>query len=152
FIQDAIRLHRRLLLTIGGRYDNWNNYDAQSQTLPLVASVRPNFSSFADQSKHAFSPRAALLFKAGDHISLNVSAYKNFRAPTLNELYRAFRLGNVLTLANPQLLSERLTGIEAGGNVFVKRARIYATYFHMEVSNPVSNITLSSTSQLITRQ
>ena len=152
FIQDAIRLHRRLLFTIGVRYDNWNNYDAQSQTLPLVASVRPNFTAFADQSEHAFSPRAALLFKASDHVSLNATAYKNFRAPTLNELYRAFRLGNVLTLANPQLQSERLSGIDAGGNIFLKRARVYATYFHMQVSNPVANVTLSSTPLLITRQ
>ena len=152
FLQDAFRLHRRLLLTVGGRYDNWNNYDAQSQTRPLVRTVRPDFTVFLGHSEHAFSPRAALLFKATDRVSFNVSAYKNFRAPTLNELYRAFRLGNVLTLADPQLQSERLKGIDSGVNVFLKRARLYATFFHMQVSNPVSNVTLSSTPQLITRQ
>jgi len=152
FLQDDIQLHRRLLLTVGARYDNWNNYDAQSRTKPLVPTVKPAFTAFPDESEHAFSPRAALLFKATDHVSFNVSAYKNFRAPTLNELYRAFRLGNVLTLANSQLQSERLKGIDSGVNFFLKRTRLYATFFHMEVSNPVSNVTLSSTPQLITRQ
>ena len=152
FLQDDIQIHRRLLLTVGTRYDNWNNYEAQSQTKPLVRTVKPDFTVFPDQSEHAFSPRAALLFKATDHVSLNVSAYRNFRAPTLNELYRAFRLGNVLTLANSQLQSERLQGVDSGVNVFLKRTRLYATVFHMEVSNPVSNVTLSSTPQLITRQ
>ena len=152
FLQDDIQLHRRLLLTVGARYDNWNNYGAQSQTKPLAPTVKPGFTAFHDESEHAFSPRGALLFKATDHVSFNVSAYKNFRAPTLNELYRAFRLGNVLTLANSQLQSERLKGIDSGVNVFLKRTRLYATFFHMEVSNPVANVTLSSTPLLITRQ
>jgi len=152
FLQDDIQLHRRLLLTVGARYDNWNNYDAQSRTKPLASSVKPGFTLFPDESEHAFSPRAALLFKATDHVSFNVSAYKNFRAPTLNELYRAFRLGNVLTLANSQLQSERLKGVDSGVNVFLKRTHLYATFFHMEVSDPISNVTLSSTPQVITRQ
>ena len=37
-----------------------------------------------------------------------------FRAPTLNELYRQFRVGTVLTLANNQLGPERLVGGELG--------------------------------------
>ena len=43
--------------------------------------------------------------------------YRAFRAPTINELYRTFRVGNVLTLNNPYLNAERLTGAEAGVNV-----------------------------------
>ena len=37
-----------------------------------------------------------------------------FRAPTLNELYRQFRVGATLTLANNALGPERLVGGEAG--------------------------------------
>ena len=35
YLQDSIRLHPRLLFTIGGRYDNWNNYQADTSTTPL---------------------------------------------------------------------------------------------------------------------
>jgi outer membrane receptor protein involved in Fe transport len=152
FLQDAIRLHPRLLFTAGTRYDNWDNYDAHTRTTPLIPSVTPAFTAFADQSQHAFSPRGALLFRASDRLTLTASAYKSFRAPTLNELYRSFRLGNVLTRANSGLLAERLSGAEAGANVFVGATRIHAEFFWMEVSNPVSNVTLSSTPTLITRE
>jgi outer membrane receptor protein involved in Fe transport len=152
FLQDSIRLHSRLLFTIGARYDNWDNYQAHTSTTPLVASIKPSFIAFADQSDHAFSPRAALLFRAGDQVMLTASAYKSFRAPTLNELYRSFRLGNVLTLANAQLQAERLSGAEVGANLFLKTTRIHTTFFWMEVSNPVANVTLSTTPALITRE
>ena len=152
FVQDAIRLHSRLLFTLGVRYDNWDNYMAHTSTTPIVASVKPGFTPFPDQSDHAFSPRAALLYRAGDHVTFTTSAYRSFRAPTLNELYRSFRLGNVLTLANSQLQAERLSGAEAGANVFFGNTRIHTAFFWMEVSDPVANVTLTVTPALITRQ
>lgn len=152
FLQDSIRLHPRLLFTLGGRYDNWDNYAAHTSTAPLISSVKPAFTAFADQSAHAFNPRAALLFRASDHVMLTASAYRSFRAPTLNELYRSFRLGNVLTLANPELAAERLSGAETGANFFLGSTRVHTAFFWMEVSDPVENVTLSSTPALITDQ
>ncbi len=152
YLQDSLRLHSRLLLTVGGRYDNWDNYQAHTSTTPLVPTVKQSFTQFADVSEHAFSPRAALLFRASDKVTLTASAYRSFRAPTLNELYRSFRLGNVLTLANPQLQAERLSGAEVGANFFLKAARIHTAFFWMEVSDPVANVTLTTTPALITNQ
>ena len=152
FLQDVVRLHSRLLLTLGGRYDNWDNYDAQSRTVPLVSSVRPNFTAFADESRHAFSPRAALLFNLSSRVTFTASAYKSFRAPTLNELYRSFRLGNTVTLANSNLTAERLKGTEGGVNLFIGRARMHTAFFWMQVSDPIANVTLSLTPTLITNQ
>jgi outer membrane receptor protein involved in Fe transport len=152
FLQDMLRLGPRALVTAGGRYDNWNNYDAHSQTVPLIATVRPNFTAFADKSEHAFSPRAAALLVAGHHITLTASAYKSFRGPTLNELYRGFRVGNTMTLANSQLRAERLSGAESGANLSFGRARFHAAFFWMAVSDPIANVTLSTTPTLITNQ
>jgi outer membrane receptor protein involved in Fe transport len=152
FLQDSVRLHPRLLFTLGGRYDNWNNYEAHTSTAPLNSSVKPAFTAFAEQSAHAFNPRAALLFRASDHVMLTASAYRSFRAPTLNELYRSFRLGNVLTLANSQLAAERLSGAETGANFFLGSTRFHTAFFWMEVSSPVENVTLTSTPALITQQ
>ncbi|HKD44514.1 MAG TPA: TonB-dependent receptor [Candidatus Angelobacter sp.] len=152
YVQDSIRLHPRLLFTVGSRYDNWDNYEAHTSTTPLVSTVKQSFTGFADESAHAFSPRGALLFRATDRLTLTASAYRSFRAPTLNELYRSFRLGNVLTLANAALQAERLSGAEAGANFFLKDVRIHAGFFWMEVSHPVANVTLSTTPALITDQ
>jgi outer membrane receptor protein involved in Fe transport len=152
FIQDLFRVSSRVLLTLDGRYDHWSNYDAHSQTVPLVSSVRPSFTAFPDVDKQAFSPRAALLFAAGPHLSLTASVYKSFRAPTLNELYRSFRVGNTVTLANSLLTAERLSGAESGANLFFGRTRMHAAFFWMQVSDPIANVTLSTTPTLITSQ
>jgi outer membrane receptor protein involved in Fe transport len=90
----------------------------------------------------------------GENASLNASVYRAFRAPTLNELYRSFRVGDVLTLANENLQAERLTGGEAGGAVsgFNQRLKAHANLFWMEVTRPVANVTLRTQPGLITRQ
>ena len=44
--------------------------------------------------------------------SLRGTAYRAFRAPTLNERFRNFRVGDSLTLANEELVAEELTGGE----------------------------------------
>jgi outer membrane receptor protein involved in Fe transport len=152
FLQDAVRLGSRAVLTAGGRYDNWNNYDAHSQTAPLIATVRPSFSAFVDKSEHAFSPRGAVLLVASHHVTLTASGYKSFRGPALNELYRAFRLGNTVTLANSQLRAERLSGAESGANLSFGRARFHTAFFWMAVSDPIANVTVSRTPTLITNQ
>jgi len=83
-----------------------------------------------------------------------ISGYRAFRAPTLNELYRSFRVGNVLTLANDKLRAERLTGGEAGISAAAlnHRLNIRGTFFWSEITRPIANVTLTVTPALITRQ
>jgi outer membrane receptor protein involved in Fe transport len=109
---------------------------------------------FADRIETAFSPRVSLLHKLTDNVSFMVSGYRAFRAPTLNELYRSFRVGSVLTLANDKLRAERLTGGEAGVSVngFDRKLNVRGTFFWSEIIRPVANVTLSVTPSLITRQ
>jgi outer membrane receptor protein involved in Fe transport len=83
-----------------------------------------------------------------------ISGYRAFRAPTLNELYRSFRVGNVLTLANDKLRAERLTGGEAGISAAAlnRKLNIRGTFFWSEITRPIANVTLNVTPALITRQ
>ena len=86
--------------------------------------------------------------------SLRASGYRSFRSPTLNELYRSFRLGNILTQANQQLRAERLTGWEAGPTekFFNGKLNLRQGFFWADVHRPISNVTLTTTPALITRQ
>ena len=83
---------------------------------------------------------------------VRASAYGGFRAPSLNELYRPFRVGNVLTEANDALGAERLGGIEGGANGRTERVSWQATAFWSRLDDPISNVTVTSTPALITRQ
>jgi outer membrane cobalamin receptor len=80
------------------------------------------------------------------------AGYRSFRAPTLNELYRNFRVGNVLTLANAALIPESLTGVEAGVDWIGERTRISFTAFREDLGNLVDNATISTSPTLILRQ
>jgi outer membrane receptor protein involved in Fe transport len=153
FGEDLLRLGARWLLTAGFRIDRWTNYDAFQNSGPLLAGV-PTRVNLPERVQTAFSPRLSVHHQWNRNLSLAASAYRSFRAPTLNELYRSFRLGNVNTLANANLTAERMTGGEASlivsgaGN----RLNFRGTFFWAQVEEPVANVTLSVTPQLITRQ
>ena len=107
-----------------------------------------------DRSETFFSPRLALLHKLTSNVSLTASGYRAFRAPTLNELYRGFRAGNVFTEFNPNLRAERLTGAEGGAIVtgWNQRVMLRSNFFWNQITRPVANVTLTTTPSLITRQ
>ena len=154
FGQDLITILPRFSVTVGARVDRWRNYDALSASKPLATPGPTTATSFADRDETAFSPRLSLLYRASDNVSLFASGYRAFRAPTLNELYRSFRVGNVVTQSNAGLKAERLTGGEGGASVTALDRRISArgTFFWSEIARPIANVTLSATPDLITRR
>ena len=153
FAQDAFLFARGWLLTFGGRVDTWNNNTGYQDRTPLPTGT-PTTSSFPDRTETAFSPRVSLLKSLSHGTALNASVYRAFRAPTLNELYRNFRVGNVLTLANPALTGEHLTGGEAGVSqlLWENRVTLRGNFFWSDIADPVANVTLINTPVLITRQ
>jgi outer membrane receptor protein involved in Fe transport len=154
YFEDLITIGPRLFLNAGVRLDHWRNYKALSSTTPLVGSTPGTVIEFPDRSETAFNPQLSGVYKINSHVSLLFSVARAFRAPTLNELYRSFRVGNVLTLANENLLAERLTGGEGGARFSTLRDRVVirGSGFWNVVTRPVANVTLQSTPTLITRQ
>jgi outer membrane receptor protein involved in Fe transport len=154
YVRDAWRLTDRLVVIPGARFDRWRNYRAQQTTRPLAGTAAPAVVAFGGRTETAFSPQLAAVFKLSDSFSLNATFARAFRAPTLNELYRSFRVGNVVTLADETLRAERLTSGEAG-LIFTSTRRgmtARAGFFHADVTRPVANVTLSVAPGLITRQ
>ncbi|MGH9470820.1 MAG: TonB-dependent receptor [Terriglobia bacterium] len=152
FGEDIIRAGSRWIFTVNGRLDSWRNYNALSVTRPLASSGPLQVTDFPPRSASAFSPRLSALRQLTPSVSLYAAAYRAFRAPTLNELYRPFRVGNVLTLANSTLGAERLTGAEGGAawTPHGDKLRVHASFFWSEVRQPIANVTLQSTPSLIT--
>ena len=152
FVADHLQLHPRWLLTAAGRFDVWAQRDGQSSVTPLVPQVAASEMVFPNRSATAFSPRLGLLFRAAPSLSFAASAYGGFRAPTLNELYRGFRVGGTVTLANPALDAERLRGGEVGTLWTDGPFALRATLFDAEVRDAVANVTLEVSEALVTRQ
>jgi outer membrane receptor protein involved in Fe transport len=137
FLEDVIDVAPRLSLTAGVRLDTWRNFDAQR-----------NGTALADRTDTSLNPRIAALYRITADAAITASAYRAFRAPTLNELYRGFRVGNVVTNANESLGPERLDAFELG----VRVHNIRANAFVMNVDDTIANVTLTTTPSLIIRQ
>ena len=151
FVQDLVRAGERMFIVGGVRYDRWRNYDASSVTQSLVTGST-SMIAFPDRVESALSPQLSALFHVSDTVSLYANASQSFRAPTLNELYRGFRVGNVLTLANENLKAERADNVEGGVRFGHKLTNLKTSVFWTRINRAVANVTLMSTPSLITRQ
>jgi outer membrane receptor protein involved in Fe transport len=132
-----------LTVEIGARADSW-----KSEPLPPQFPTDPQLKT---KDVTYISPRAAFSARVG-RAQLQASAYYANRTPSLNELHRRFAVGNTVTLANPELDPETLTGVEGGVLTTFARASVRATAFLNNLEGAISNITLSQAGNAITRQ
>jgi len=115
-------------------------------------SADPNQSTNRALDKVAFNPKVGATWRMNDDMNVFGAVTQAFRAPTLNELYRNFRVGGTLTLANSALQPEVLTGVE-GGAAFTKHgSELRIVAFFNNLSDAVTNLTRVTTPSLITRQ
>jgi len=145
YVQGQLWLLSNLSLTASGRVDHWRNYDAHNfETSAITGLPTANNRTLPEREDTVFSPRLAALYKATERISAWGSIGSGFRAPTLNELYRQFRVGQVLTLANDQLGPERLKNGEIGVSLLpASGLAVRSIWFDNRVENPVANVTLT---------
>jgi outer membrane cobalamin receptor len=123
--------------------------DVRMGRLTAFAGIRHQFTG--QHGETFVSPNGGVAIGAGQ-FRVRASGYKSFRAPTLNELYRNFRVGNVLTLANAALIPESLVGVEAGVDWTHEGTQVSFTLFRDDLENLVDNATLRITPALILRQ
>ena len=97
------------------------------------------------------SPRLWAVLAATDRLSLRVSLQSGHRAPTINELYRPFRVGNILTEANAELQPESAKGLEIGASWHRPALTMRAIGYWSRVDDAIANVTRSS-GDLIVRQ
>jgi outer membrane receptor protein involved in Fe transport len=150
FGEDILRL-KNWTVILAGRLDYWMNFSASQLTVPKTGP--PGTTFFTPRDDLAFNPRLSVLRAINSHVAITGSVYRAFRAPTLNELYRTFRVGNILTINNPSLNAERLTGAEAGANVTAwdRKLELRGTFFWNDIVNPIENVTTNPNSNPIMR-
>jgi outer membrane receptor protein involved in Fe transport len=154
FAEDVFRIGQNWTLIAAVRFDHWGNFRGVSFRTPLTPTGVAIAKVFPDRTDNAFSPRISVTRSLTGNLTATASVYRAFRAPTLNELYRSFRVGNILTQNNAALKAETLTGGEAGlsGSAWQGKLNLRGTFFWTEISDPVANVTLTTTPTLITRQ
>ncbi len=102
------------------------------------------------RSEVLVSPRVGLVRALGSGWKVRAEAFRAFRAPTMNELYRTGQVGQETTLPNAELRSERGTGVEGGMQWTRGAVRAEASYFWTEINRPVSAVLMGQTATAIT--
>ncbi len=149
-------LHERplaanLRATLGARFDGWRETDGHRRESDRATGVASRDERYADRDGTSVSPSAGLLWTPAPAWRLRASAQKGFRRPTLNELYRPFRVGPNITEANAALGTERVTSAEAGAEWTLRRPGaagrpllvLGVTGFTSELRDAVGNVTLA---------
>ena len=133
-------------LSAGGRIDFFRTFDAHEYAPVVVTEPQV--------SENVFDPRVGVLRHLTPSLAITGTAFRAYRAPTQNELYRSGQVGQTTTLANADLLSERATGWEAGAIVSGHGAlpSLRASYFWTEVNRPITALTIAVTPTAITAQ
>ena len=130
------------LLTGGGRFDQWqttNGHRIESLISTGAVTLNP---VIANRSGTLPTGRAGLRYDIGHGVYVRAAAYEGFRAPSLNELYRPFRVGNNITEANENLVPEKLYGAEAAIGDDQGAFTWSVTGFANQLKDPITNVTL----------
>jgi vitamin B12 transporter len=132
-----------LTLTGGGRIDRWRIRDGFLDERVFATGQVLTDTDFTDRAGWQPTARGGLAFKPAGAITLRAAGYLGWRLPTLNELYRPFRVGVDATAANAALKPERLKGIEAGIEYRpLSTARLGITLFANRLEDSIANVTL----------
>lgn len=147
FVEASLQASDALVLTGGGRMDFWSINDGFRKEIELISpfpgAVRTD-EQFAKRSGNEFTGRGGFAFDATDMLTLRGAAYLGWRLPTLNELFRPFRVGSDATAANELLEPERVRGAELGLDWNRGSVKLGFTAFYNQLDNAVANVTLAN--------
>lgn len=133
-----------LTLTGGARLDRWSIRSGFLTETPVGGGAATLDLAFADRAGTRPTFRGGAMLKVSEGVDVRVAGYSGFRVPTLNELYRPFRVGADATAANGALELERLKGFEGGLGLRAGQATLGLTAFWNRLDGAIANVTLGT--------
>ena len=144
FAEGSFKASDALTLSAGGRMDRWAIRDGFRKEINIGGTVRSD-DRFADRSGTEATGRIGASLALTDAWRIKGSAYTGWRLPTLNELYRPFRVGADATAANELLSPERIKGVEASLSFGEDRdERADLTIFYNRLDDAIANVSLGA--------
>lgn len=133
-----------LTLTAAARADRWHIGTGRLVERSLASGAVTTNEIYRPRSGWRPTGRIGASLAVSPAISLRGAAYAGWRLPTLNELFRPFRVGADATAANPLLDPERLRGAEVGADLRDGEWTVSATLFANRLVDPIANVTMGS--------
>ena len=130
------------LVTGGARIDQWSTAHGHRIERTLSTGVITLNPAIADRKGAVPTARAGLRRDFAGGVYVRAAGYAGFRAPSLNELYRPFRVGNNITEANENLHPEKLYGGELAVGMDQGSLTWSATGYVNQLKDPITNVTV----------
>ncbi|MFK7910948.1 MAG: TonB-dependent receptor [Akkermansiaceae bacterium] len=141
FGQSSWKLNDDTRLDTSLRLDHWSftNGFRNERSLGTGAILRSD--DYDDQSSIEPSVSISLRRELDEDTKIWLSAGSSFRAPSINELYRPFRVRSDVTEANATLDPERFFTLEAGVEWQHEESfDVSATIFHHWIQDAIANV------------
>lgn len=132
----------RLTFSGGARIDRWTIADGELREWTIATGANLRDERYPTRSGWLPTARLGAVWSVGQGWSLRSAAYRGWRLPTLNELFRPFRAGLDATAANPELDPETLNGFEAGVDYESDGYSLSLTAFANRLHGVIANVTL----------
>lgn len=134
-----------VLFTFGVRLDRWQQRKGLRRETDLADGSALVERTFANRGGWVANGRAGVKAAVSEQVTARAAIYSGFRVPTINELYRPFRVGNDITEANQLLANERLAGAETGLEWRAEQSLLSATVYRNDLLDPIINATITTT-------
>ena len=132
-----------LTLDAGGRVDFWRIGTGHLREQDFAGGVPITDARYGPRTGSEATGRLGAAYRVSPLVTLRAAAYRGWRLPTLNELYRPYRVGADATAANAALDPEHLTGVEIGADVIAGPfGKLSVTAFHNRLKDAIANVTL----------
>jgi len=149
FVGSAWQMSERDRIHINARADEWTITEGRRIETKLSSGVLESEEHYEDRD--GFEPSASLewLHEMPSDVESRVALGSGFRLPTLNELYRPFRVRNDIIEANADLDPERFLNAEAGLDWRANEEwKFGAAVFHHWISDAIANVPVTDPKKL----
>ncbi len=124
------------------RVDHWKQKAGFRKEFNLETGDQTRDTEYPYRSGEVASLNTRYSRQLDENWSFSALVFRGFRAPTLNELYRPFRVRNDIVESNPDLEEETTTGGEISLNYQDEANTLQLTAFHYDLDDMVTNVFL----------
>jgi outer membrane receptor protein involved in Fe transport len=144
YVQDQFAATSRLRLLASARFDVARHSGGFRRETNLQTNAAVIDTTYSSESESTVNVGLGARWAASDRVTWRANAYRAYRAPTLNELFKPFReQGNVLTEGNADLRSEQAVGAELGMDLSFRRTALFRlTGFWSHLQDPIVEVTV----------
>jgi outer membrane cobalamin receptor len=146
FVGSAWRMSETNRININARADQWTIVDGRRIETSLASGALLRDERYEDRD--GVEPSASLewIHEMPHGVESRVALGSGFRLPTLNELYRPFRVRDDIVEANAELDPERFLNAEAGLDWKANDEwKLGAAVFHHWISDAIANVPVTTT-------